>query len=70
MAMMGEMDKKEKRAAKANAVNPLIANSAVVDMDPARLLKSGADKVPVEAGMVHDAEGNSKMVADLTKQLR
>ena len=67
MAQMNEMDKKEKRNAKSDAVNPLIKNAQVKDVNPAAFLKTGVDRVPAEAGKVHDTESNSKMVSDLQK---
>ena len=62
MAQMNEMDKKEKRDAKSNNVNPMIKNAQVKEVNPAAFQKTGADKVPAEAGQVNDDESNSKMV--------
>ena len=37
---------------------------------PAAFKKTGADRVPAEAGNVYDTESNSKMVQDLQNQLK
>ena len=50
-----------------DSVNPLVKNSQVKDVNPANFARSGADKVPVEAGMINDFEGMSKEAKDLTK---
>lgn len=64
------MDKKSKKDAKADDINPLIKNAQVKEVNPLSLIKSGADRVPAEAGNVNDNESNSKMVQDLQKQLK
>lgn len=71
MAQMAEVDKKGKRDQKAGAINPLAAkNAQVKEVDPSIFKKTGADRVPAEAGNVNDNESNSKMVQDLQKQLK
>ena len=65
MAQMDQVKKNEKKNAKADNINPLIKNAQVRDVNPAALIKTGADRVPQEAGSVNDKESNSKMVTDL-----
>lgn len=65
MAQMAEMDKKGKKDAIKDAVNPLVKNAQVKEPNMAALIKSGADRVPAEASKVNDAESNSKLVTDL-----
>lgn len=62
---MAEMDKKGKKDAIKDAVNPLVKNAQVKEPNMAALIKSGADRVPAEASKVNDAESNSKLVTDL-----
>lgn len=62
MAQMTEMDKKSKKDAKKDALNPLVKNLTINEVNPATLVKSGADRVPAEAGNVNDNESNSKQV--------
>ena len=69
-AMMKNMDKKEKQQQKLEAVNTRVKDAQVKDINPATFNHTGADKVPVEAGMINDIEGMSKEAKDLTKQLK
>ena len=62
---MNQVKKNEAKNAKADNINPLIKNAQVREVNPAALVKTGADRVPVEAGNVNDKESNSKMVNDL-----
>ena len=71
MAQMAQVDKKEKIDQKAGSINPRAAKNALIkEVDPTLLKKTGADRVPAEAGNVNDNESNSKMVQDLQKQLK
>ena len=70
MAQMNEMDNQAKKIAKKNDINPRIKNTQVQEVNPAAFKKTGADRVPAEAGNVHDTESNSKMVQDLQNQLK
>lgn len=67
---MTEMDKKSKKDAKKNAINPLIKNGQVNEVNPQSLIKSGADRVPAEAGNVNDTESNCKQIQDLKNELK
>lgn len=67
---MAETGKKEKKDAKSSALNPMIKNNQVKEVNPGAFLKSGTDKVPAEAANVNDNESNSKMVRDLQSQLK
>ena len=67
---MGEMDAKAKKDAKRADVNPMIKNAQVNEVNPLLFKKTGADRVPAEAGNVNDTESNSKMVQDLQNQLK
>ena len=69
-AMMKNMDKKEKDQQKRDAVNPRVKDAEIKAVNPSAFAASGADKVPVEAGMVNDLEGMSKEAKDLTKTLK
>lgn len=62
---MAEVQKKDKKDSIKDAVNPLVKNAQVKDANMAGFIKSGVDRVPAEAGKVHDAESNSKQVSDL-----
>ena len=62
---MAEMDKKGKKDAIKDAVNPLVKNAQVKEPKMAAMMNTGVDRVPAEAGKVHDAESNSKLVSDL-----
>ena len=68
--MMKNMDKKEKDQQKRDAVNVRVKDAEVKSANPTAFVATGADKVPVEAGMVNDLEGMSKEAKDLTKQLK
>ena len=70
MAQMAELDKKGKRDAVIDAVNPLVKNMQVREANPAALVRSGADRVPAEASAVTDKESTDKLTADLQKQLK
>ena len=54
MAQMNQVKKNEAKNAKADNINPLIKNAQVRDVNPAAFIKTGADRVPVEAGNVND----------------
>ena len=56
------MDAKAKKDAKRADVNPMIKNAQVNEVNPLLFKKTGADRVPAEAGNVNDTESNSKMV--------
>ena len=43
----------------------MIKNAQVNEVNPATFVRTGADRVPAEAGNVNDNESNSKMVRDL-----
>ena len=60
----------EKDQQKRDAVNVRVKNAEVKSVNPSAFAATGADKVPVEAGMVNDLEGMSKEAKDLTKQLK
>ena len=70
MAQMNEMDNQAKKIAKKNDINPRIKATQIQEVNPAAFKKTGADRVPAEAGNVHDTESNSKMVQDLQNQLK
>ena len=65
--MMNKMDKDAKKKVQQDAVNPRVKNLHINEVNPNAFVKSGADAVPVEAGMINDFEGMSKEAKDLTK---
>ena len=67
---MAQMDKKGKKDAKQDAVNPLVKNAEIKAANPNDFLKSGIDRVPAEASKINDVENTSKLVSDLQKELK
>jgi len=64
------MDKKSRKDAVKDNVNPLVKNVQVKEVNPATFIKTGVDRVPAEAGNVNDVESTSKLVSDLQKELK
>jgi len=70
MAQMADRDKKGREEAKFDAVNPLIKNAQIKEVNPAAMIKTGSDRVPAEAKAAVDAESTVKLASDLQKELR